>query len=1228
MSRRMLYDDEGSKQQFKATMEEKRSALTSLRAHKKKYVGSIRTGIAVRDANPGVVNQENIPSNVNTKLEVHEDEHEAVALPANTSVIRSMIDSARKKENVHEPGPWNKAKTGKSGNLFGKAVAAVQPGFCIMEDESLPPIPCKEKLYEQGIKLPADWVTSNKPQKPWNIPVVVEEPIVAKSFPCYEKFLLYPNGQTEISPDEYRGYKWFKDRGMQAPVVDQFSQLWMNLFETPIRIPPGFATSSVKQVEKENYELFIDDDQKDEFQVPLEKMYPKEGAVVSLEEMMAERFKRGEMKILTASDFEEIDSSDNMDITVIGDRRHSIYPMSRKSFVPRKSIMPRKSVMPSPSLEEVEEEDEEASSKSPNSFKLEQPTGTIRKTLIKRKSQEENDENSSAKRGFVSETPPRSNFNEFKPPAPVEKKPLRAFEIIEDDDAICFNGNDTCSTQQFNFFIKAQSVSTPVSKKSVPRLLPMSMISAETLSPPEAELQSDISPTNRDSVAPGSTTNCPPKHLSTIMETTEQSSTKSSVSHASAESYGDANSKTPKHLQSNQHIVPQQEVEKRLFNPLVASFRMPEENTETCANIQLVSVHALKFDLTVKSLRTPEIIETPAFEIFQDDSMSASPQLESPSDLTSPIEIVAHPEIEIPATQEVQDHLEIPTSKRDESQLQIPIGEEESVLEIPATQFDESQSETPLTQKIGVQIEIPATQEFKSDVEFPATEKLEENFVIPTVQEVENVFDIPATQEIPSLSQPDIIQAEAEKNASFKFNIYEDSVLVQPPKASAFTLPDDEGTGFLHVSRKENLIVQPPLRSASDEFLDLLVSPSKPARANQSKVPQNELSDFLKFSQNSGMAGSLENSLKGLSLDTPKSATPTSLTPPLFDEDLNTEKFSLALGNFKNSTLLEFSKKQAEKNYDLDFSIAIDDDELERLGMSTKAPFAQPSNMPEFKVPQPPMFKVPAQPVKAPPTNFEIFEDDDVDLSKSIYVHKPELDEEQEDQEPWEDKQMCSFIATPYNQYEHSIVEDPNNLSSLVQQTIKMSAGNPFDSRIRDAMLEHCNFSVYLETHVRTCTLLKRIPKLCHGISIECGGEDFSIVKLIAKGGFGNIYAGKSVRTGKIWAMKQEKPANLWEFYVCVELMDRLKDKRMIPAFMSIDYAIVANNSSVLVTEFSPFGSIIDVCNKFKNVTNKNVDEYVVMVLTSQLLSIIDHLHGCKIIHADIKPDNFLLMNK
>ena len=66
MSQRLLHKDECSKLKFQTSLNERRNALTSLRTSRKKHVGSIRTGLAVKSYQPGTVNQENVPRNVAT----------------------------------------------------------------------------------------------------------------------------------------------------------------------------------------------------------------------------------------------------------------------------------------------------------------------------------------------------------------------------------------------------------------------------------------------------------------------------------------------------------------------------------------------------------------------------------------------------------------------------------------------------------------------------------------------------------------------------------------------------------------------------------------------------------------------------------------------------------------------------------------------------------------------------------------------------------------------------------------------------------------------------------------------------------------------------------------------------------------------------------------------------------------------------------------------------------
>lgn len=249
MSQRILYKDESTQREFRSSMEEQRLALTSLRAHKHRHVGSIRTGSAVKSHNPGRVDQHGSSSRQsNRKVQVFEDGGDAPTSPtASTSVVQTILNSTKKQENLREPGPWNKAKV-KSHALF-TGVSSSKPSFAILEDDDIPPIPLpdSENNFARGIQIPKDFVRQNLPQEEFSFPIHRDEEPNKNTLYKYDKFMVFPSADKCYSLEELWAYKWFKKHNINNNFTREQDRVWGSGYGIPIRLPPHFVRKNAKQ---------------------------------------------------------------------------------------------------------------------------------------------------------------------------------------------------------------------------------------------------------------------------------------------------------------------------------------------------------------------------------------------------------------------------------------------------------------------------------------------------------------------------------------------------------------------------------------------------------------------------------------------------------------------------------------------------------------------------------------------------------------------------------------------------------------------------------------------------------------------------------------------------------------------------------------------------------------------------------------------------------------------
>ncbi|XP_055638237.1 uncharacterized protein LOC129776553 isoform X2 [Toxorhynchites rutilus septentrionalis] len=1151
MSQRLLHKDESSKQKFQTTLAERRNALTSLKPHKKKHVGTLRTGLAVRSFNPGSVKQENVENFSNNTDDVaiytgSSDDKESVF--GAQSINHSLINPNRNRENVREPGPWSNAKNGKKhGPLFS---ASHCPSFAISEDTyEYQPIPILVENLSKGIQLETNHKNKNYPQKSFDITACDDDK--PAGFPMYGKISLYCRApKYDFSPEELHGYHYFRRRRIYNKMTEHYDDIWGE--STGIRLHPyhvrqyKFNPGNDLKTEKPTIDGSVEG-----LRTKVKDMYA-DIEELSMEELRLQKWKDGKIKRYIDTKNDDDMLRVDMDETVVQAKRVSIAP-ARVSFAPLHSDLSRKSVFPQKTNMSMISEEQQEELSVAGGLNLQQPgddigketsryTGAIKKSDIYKRRSEESP-------GIKSVPKKKVSLDALEQGIPDPPEPKQGFKIKipifldEEDTANNKDGgylqNETCSTQIFNMFVNTQS--TPVALKHggmrrceqpVPH---RDQGETDGISKGENQAQVHQLKFNDENVEPASST--PPnintteaqKQLSTIMERTETSSTSvafSSKSSVSSPTGGDANG------------------EDRCMNASNANVKCGAKNV------------------------SPIVIQ-PTLNSGSNETLA----FKTPGTATKPLPTGAPKLAECP----VEVFKPVPVPKTSSNDL--------FIIHVDST---ETMAKIPLVSKSAIAQKVPngPIEDKENKQHFPeATYMQSEDTTSRTTTNLlrKNISHLPQAK-TPSPKAKKIQQLESASNENAKKI---DHRMNSPFDLAVFQKTPEKKLNAPNIHLKEQNV---------PSFLPtkLMIDPTNYDNASkpiiiQSVMGQINLADF----------------------PSPKNRHSI--------EDMNTEIFSLDMNNIKNSTLLpefsldipgrvaiEISPGDKKPTGVLDYDIS-----MSELGMKKMTLTDKNGSDP---------FKKPAPIFKSPPSVIEINDGDSDDLGKSIYVPKQPISNEL--QTKWEE--IDEHFNPANNEYMKKEVDLDGTMQFIYHQT-HLGEMDPFDTKLQEAFLEKLDFMSYIE-ELPTCVLVNKVQPLSKGMVTSVRDTKFTVIKKIGEGTFGTVYSGRNQTSGEIMAMKQERPANLWEYYICLELRCRINNDDILPGLMSVDYAIVGNNASILISPFSRFGNILDVCNTVKRATNKNFDEFIAMIITSQILSIIDHLHSCMIIHADIKPDNFLLM--
>ena len=139
--------------------------------------------------------------------------------------------------------------------------------------------------------------------------------------------------------------------------------------------------------------------------------------------------------------------------------------------------------------------------------------------------------------------------------------------------------------------------------------------------------------------------------------------------------------------------------------------------------------------------------------------------------------------------------------------------------------------------------------------------------------------------------------------------------------------------------------------------------------------------------------------------------------------------------------------------------------------------------------------------------------------------------------------------------------------------------------------------------------------------------DEYTLIQIIGKGAFGEVYltskegSTKLFATKKVSKQKADSPSIKKYFINEITILREIKHENIIH-FETIKHTI---HNYYIITEFCNGGGLSQCLEKYRKLYGKPFSEQIVQHVMRQIVEALKYLHGKRIIHRDIKLDNILV---